>query len=419
MLVASNAPGFATRSSSANTRFLRSISSNTASITTSASAAASSPTAPSISAMRRSISSRAEPAARDGGAVIGGDPVEPLAQQIVAGLDQGDRDPGIGKAHGDAAAHRAGADHRRPRDRTRLCLGRDARHLRRLALGEKDVPLGLRLIAGDQLLEQLALPPQPFVERQDDGVAHRLDAGGRRLAAAQPPGQVRRSIGKALGHQLIVPVADQPQRPAFGDRPAGKGGCRLDQVARGNFVDDAVGQRLCRPDRLAADDHPQRLFRADQPRQALGPAGAGQQAELDFGQADPRPRRGDPEMAGERQLEAAAQSRAVQRRDHRLCRRFDLADHLAEARGPRRLAEFVDVGAGEKGAPGAGDHHRLDGRVAAGLAQRLRKPGADLVLQRVDRRIVGDDNRNPAVAAKIDAGVDIAHATPVPALPAD
>ena len=118
--------------------------------------------------------------------------------------------------------------------------------------------------------------------------------------------------------QLIVAVADQPQRPALGDDPAGKGDCRLGQVARGDLVDDAVGQRLRRPDRLAGDDHPQRLFRADQARQALGPAGAGQQAELDLGQAHPRRRRGDPEMAGERQLEAAAQRRAVQRRDHRL-----------------------------------------------------------------------------------------------------
>ena len=83
-----------------------------------------------------------------------------------------------------------------------------------------------------------------------------------------------------------------------------------------------------------------------------------------------------------------------------------------EARGLRRLAEFGDVGAGEKGAPGAGDHHRLDSVVVAGLAQRLDEPGADFVLQRVDRRIIGGDDRDPALAAKIDAGVDIAHLTP-------
>ncbi len=78
--------------------------------------------------------------------------------------------------------------------------------------------------------------------------------------------------------------------------------------------------------------------------------------------------------------------------------------------GLRRLAEFGDVGAGEKGAPGAGDHDRLDGSVVARLAQRLGEPGADLVLQRVDRRVVDGDDRDSAVAAQIDAGVDIAHA---------
>ena len=84
-----------------------------------------------------------EPAARHGGAVIGGDPVEAFPQQIVAGLDQGDRDAGIGKAHGDAAAHRAGADHGARGDRPRLCVRRHVRHLGRLALGEEDVALRL------------------------------------------------------------------------------------------------------------------------------------------------------------------------------------------------------------------------------------------------------------------------------------
>ncbi len=62
-----------------------------------------------------------EPAAGGGRPVIGGDPVEPLLQSVAAGLDQRDRDAGIGEAHRDAAAHRAGADHRGAVDRPRLC----------------------------------------------------------------------------------------------------------------------------------------------------------------------------------------------------------------------------------------------------------------------------------------------------------
>ena len=91
---------------------------------------------------------------------------------------------------------------------------------------------------------------------------------------------------------------------------------------------------------------------------------------------------------------------------------LDRGDDLGEARGLRRFAKFGDVGAGEKGATGADDHHRLDSVVVAGPAQRLDEPCADLVLQRVDRRVIGGDDRDPELTAKIDAGVDIAHLTP-------
>ena len=202
----------------------------------------------------------------------------------------------------------------------------------------------------------------------------------------------------------------------LGHDAASKGSRGLGQIARSDLVDDAVGKRFRRSDRLAGDDHLQRLLGADKARQALRAASTRQQAELHFGQADARFRRGNPIVAGERQLEAAAERGAVQCRDHRLRQRLDRGDDLAQARGLRRLAEFGDVGTGEKRAPRAGDHHRIDCIVIADPAQRLGEPGADLVLQRIDRRIVGGDDRDPAIAAKIDAGVDIAHPG-VPILP--
>ena len=183
-----------------------------------------------------------------------------------------------------------------------------------------------------------------------------------------------------------------------------------DEVTLGDLVDDPQGQGLGGGDRVAGDDHPQRLLRSDEARQALRPAGPRQEAELDFGQADPRRRHGDAAMAGERHLEAAAQCRAVHRRDHRFRHRLDQGDDLAEAGRLRRLAEFGDVGAGEKGAPGAGDHHGVDRRVIARPAQRLDEACPHFVLQRIDRRIVDGDDRNPALLPQIDAGVDIAHA---------
>src|SRR5207302_8288797 len=122
----------------------------------------------------------------------------------------------------------------------------------------------------------------------------------------------------------------------------------------------------------------------------------------------------DTEMAGKRQLEAAAQSGPVQRRDHRLRHRLDCGDDIMEARRLGRLAEFRNVGAGEKGAAGAGDHYRPDRTIVARPYQRLSESGPYLVLQRIDRRVVGSDDRDLAIATEIDAGVDVAHDAPAP-----
>ena len=183
------------------------ISSNTASITTSAEAPPElggagdqthpgDPSAPS-------------PPAGDCRAVICGDSVEPFLQEVAAGLDDGDRDAGIGETHRDAAAHRAGADDHARCDRARLCRFRHIGHLRRLALGEEDVALCFRLVAGDQLSEELAFALQPFLEAYDDRVAQGLDAGRGRVSASQPPGQRLGGIGKALADEFVFAVADE------------------------------------------------------------------------------------------------------------------------------------------------------------------------------------------------------------------
>jgi hypothetical protein len=87
-----------------------------------------------------------------------------------------------------------------------------------------------------------------------------------------------------------------------------------------------------------------------------------------------------------------------------------------QAGGLWRLAEFRDVGAGEEGAAGAGDYHGFDGGVIAYLTHGLVQSGADLVLQRIDRRIIGGDDRDFTVATELDAGIDAAHDAPAPDL---
>ena len=117
---------------------------------------------------------------------------------------------------------------------------------------------------------------------------------------------------------------------------------------------------------------------ADQARQALRAAGARQQAELHFGQADLGRGHRDAVVAAQRHLEPAAERRAVDRGDHRLGRVLDRSSQLGQRSAiDRRLAEFGDVGAGDEGAAGADQH---DGVTDASAA---RQPPARRAARRV------------------------------------
>ena len=153
-------------------------------------------------------------------------------------------------------------------------------------------------------------------------------------------------------------------------------------------------------DRIAGQDHRHRLVEADEARQALGAAGAGDQAELDLGQAEPCARRRHPEMAAERDFEAAAERRAVHRGDHRLFARLDRRDHVERGRLSRRLAELADVGAGNEGAPGADDDDRGGAGIRPRPRHRIDETGPQREAQRIDRRIVDGDDGDIAVIAQ-------------------
>ena len=95
---------------------------------------------------------------------------------------------------------------------------------------------------------------------------------------------------------------------------------------------------LQRPDLLALEQHLQRVAGLHQARDALRAAGAGKQPDLDLGQADAGRVgvRHDAVMAGERQLEGAAEADAVDRRGERL------AAGLEPAVEQRQLARFLE-----------------------------------------------------------------------------
>ena len=169
-------------------------------------------------------------------------------------------------------------------------------------------------------------------------------------------------------------------------------------------------------DMLAAGHHLQRLFDADDARQALGAAGAGQEADIDLRQAGLGRRDGDTIVRHQRHLQTPAQGGAVDRRDHRLGRVLDDVLDVLQGRTGHGLAELGDVGAGDEGLAVADQHDRLDRRVGDGGLEGALQPLADHGRQGVDRRRVQRDDADVAFHGEISDGVDRGHAASTLAL---
>ena len=174
---------------------------------------------------------------------------------------------------------------------------------------------------------QLRLSLQTLVERQ---FRRRLDALDANLGSVEPAGLAGDPAAEVVEDPRVLPhggavaldVADPGQAAALG-HGAERETERADSQARvyqaiDDAVDQAKVQRFGGGDVLTAGDHFKRSRYADQAGQALGAAAARQDAELDLGQAEPRFLVGDPEVAGHRHLQSAAQRGTVNRRDERL-----------------------------------------------------------------------------------------------------
>src|SRR5688572_92157 len=116
------------------------------------------------------------------------------------------------------------------------------------------------------------------------------------------------------------------------------------------LIDQPDTMRLGRVDDVATQDQAQRSAVADEPRQSLRGAAAGDEAEPDLGLTEPRRARGDAYVARERELAAAAERKAVDHREHwlRECRNLiedATSGHGRALLGRRALREFGDVGA--------------------------------------------------------------------------
>ncbi len=107
-------------------------------------------------------------------------------------------------------------------------------------------------------------------------------------------------------------------------------------------------------------------------------------------------------MAGQRNLEAAAERRAVDRGNDRLRRAFHQAQHFGETGRLRRLAEFGDVGAGDEGTAGAGQHDALHLRVIDRALHALEDAAAHRGAERIHGRAVNRDDGNIVMTFELD-----------------
>src|SRR5207253_6108551 len=109
-------------------------------------------------------------------------------------------------------------------------------------------------------------------------------------------------------------------------------------------------------DRAAGEDQLLRDAEAADAGEPLRAAPAGDDAEVDLGLAEPRVARGVTQVATERELAAAAQREAVDRRDRRLGHLLEQARRLVAERAPllrlagAEAAHVLDVRARDEGA---------------------------------------------------------------------
>ena len=270
------------------------------------------------------------------------------------------------------------------------------------AFSEEGVDQGAGLLAEKAFGEELGLAMQAFFKGQSGRGPDRLGGGEGRGLMAQAAGRLGGdAIGEVagpLGVERLDGFIAGATGPGAG---AGEGESGVEQV-RDDRIDEAELKGAAGVDRLAEDAQIEGGLEANQPRQALGAAGARDQAELHFGLAEARVGVGDAIVAGEGQLETAAEGGAVKRHDDGLGRVLDLIEERIEV-DHRALAgndapEFLDVGAGDESAARAGDDNGVDSSVGLGGAHGFYDAFGDAGRERVDGRVIDGDNEHAFLA---------------------
>jgi len=238
---------------------------------------------------------------------------------------------------------------------------------------------------------------------------------------------------------LLAALAAQPfaQREVVGDvdRAHDRVQRRLRQLAqldrqreRGGLgildepVDQAHRERLLGVRVPGGQHQVQRAAAADEARQPLRPARPGDQPELDLGEPEARAGRADPQRAGQRQLEAAAEREPVDGGDRDALGRGQPVERGAQRvavgleRGGVDRRHVLDVGAGGEDAGDAGDDDEQLG--VAGLVERRVEACDQRQAERVGRRALERDQGDAGAAVLgRDDRVDLKHRPTPPARP--
>ena len=167
-------------------------------------------------------------------------------------------------------------------------------------------------------------------------------------------------------------------------------------------VGEANAEGLVGFDLAAGEDHVLGASRPHEPGQALGPAGAGDDAEQDLGLAEGGGLGRHPQVAGQGQLASAPEGVAGHGRDRRPGNAGNGVERLPEVPADaRRLLpppELGDVGARREDAIASSDDDGA-GRVGRQLPSGLGDLTEQRHRQRIRRRPVERDDRDPVVTA--------------------
>ncbi len=147
-------------------------------------------------------------------------------------------------------------------------------------------------------------------------------------------------------------AVDQGGRAGIVFDLVGQGDCRNPQIAISdirNFVDQAVIMGGGGRHRFAAGDYGNRVFNRDQAGQSHGATGTGDQAKIDFGQAQFGGGGRDAVMTAEGDFKPATKRITVDGCDQWLGRLFEFEDQIGQDRVDWRFAKFGNIGTGDKG----------------------------------------------------------------------